>query len=38
MANEHNNVLYLGVTSRLLRRVAEHKARVNKGFASKYNG
>ena len=37
MANERNNVLYLGVTSRLLRRVAEHKAKVNKGFTSKYN-
>ena len=37
MANERNNVLYLGVTSRLLRRVAEHQAKVNKGFTSKYN-
>ena len=37
MANQHNNVLYLGVTNNLRRRVAEHKAKVNKGFTYKYN-
>ena len=37
MSNQHNNVLYLGVTNNLRRRVAEHKAKVNKGFTYKYN-
>ncbi len=37
MANQHNNVLYLGVTNSLVRRIAEHKAKINKGFTYKYN-
>ncbi|MDR0546053.1 MAG: GIY-YIG nuclease family protein, partial [Dysgonamonadaceae bacterium] len=37
MANYYNNVLYVGITNDLARRVAEHKAKINKGFTSKYN-
>jgi len=32
MTNIYNKVLYIGVTNNLLCRVAEHKARVTKGF------
>ena len=37
MANPSNNILYVGVTNNLIRRVAEHKAKVHKGFTCKYN-
>lgn len=37
LSNQHNNVLYVGVTNNLRRRIAEHKAKVNKGFTYKYN-
>jgi len=37
MANKNNTVLYIGVTSDLVRRVYEHKAKIYKGFTSKYN-
>ncbi len=37
MTNKNNQVLYTGVTSNLLKRVAEHKEKAAKGFTSRYN-
>ena len=38
MSNNRRNVLYTGVTSDLLKRVAEHKARSDpRSFAARYN-
>lgn len=36
LTNKYNNVLYIGVTRHLLRRIAEHKLHVNKGFSDTY--
>ena len=37
LANSSRNVLYLGVTNNLKRRLQEHRSRVNKGFTKRYN-
>jgi putative endonuclease len=37
MTNKNNGVLYTGVTSRLFKRVSEHKNKLVPGFTSRYN-
>lgn len=37
MTNYKNTTFYIEVTDNLLRRVMEHKAKLNKGFSAKYN-
>ena len=37
MTNEHNSVLYTGVTSDLKKRTYEHKEKLVAGFTKKYN-
>jgi putative endonuclease len=37
MTNRHRNVLYIGVTNNLRRRVSEHESGLDKGFSKNYN-
>ena len=37
LTNKDNNVLYIGVTTDLVKRIWEHKNKVVKGFSKKYN-
>ena len=37
MTNRNKNVLYVGVTNNLKRRIIEHESGLDKGFSKKYN-
>ena len=37
LSNNWNTVLYVGVTSNLLKRISEHKQKLIKGFTQRYN-
>lgn len=37
LTNKSNNVLYVGVTNNLKRRITEHKIKNKRGFTSRYN-
>lgn len=37
MTNKNNTVIYIGVTSDLIKRVCQHKSKDYIGFSSKYN-
>lgn len=37
VTNKRNGVLYIGVTSNLIQRIGQHRLKLVKGFASKYN-
>jgi len=37
LSNKNDNVLYIGVTSNIVKRVYEHKNKLVEGFTEKYN-
>ena len=37
LSNKNNTVIYIGITSDLLKRIYQHKTKEFKGFTSKYN-
>ncbi|MCF6182109.1 GIY-YIG nuclease family protein [Lutibacter sp.] len=37
MVNKNNSVIYIGITSNIIKRVYQHKTKAYKGFTSKYN-
>ncbi len=37
LSNKYNKVLYIGITSDLLRRIYEHKQHYVQGFTARYN-